>query len=139
MSRIDKKIALVAGICLSVIFVNAFAQKEHKEPTPQNLQVLPKTLSGDEVDNIMHTYTKSLGVRCGHCHAPKKGERGMDFPSDENPTKNIARGMIQMQDSINHMIDMIGNNTLEHITCVTCHRGAMKPLVSLDSLITNHQ
>ena len=99
-------------------------------------------MSGEELHKIMRTYAISLGVHCNFCHAMQQGsdKPRMDFTSDEKPEKDIARGMIRMVDSINHMIDGIGNNKLEHITCVSCHNGNITPLVSTDSLVKkDHQ
>ncbi len=139
-----KKLLYIITLCGAMIVAQTYAQKEHKEeePAPQNLKVLPKNTTGDEIHKIMRGYALSLGVRCGFCH--ERHETGdkphMDFASDAKPEKDIARGMMHMVDSINHMLDDIGNNKLEHITCVSCHNGNTKPTVSVDSLIKkDHQ
>ncbi|MCR4375361.1 MAG: hypothetical protein NUW22_10970, partial [Acidobacteria bacterium] len=35
---------------------------------PQNLQVLPKEMTRQEVTALMRTVTAALGVQCTHCH-----------------------------------------------------------------------
>src|SRR3954464_10438732 len=87
-------------------------------PAPQNLKVLPKTWTRQQVQAVMQTFVESLGQQapaqgapppakgqgegCLHCHVQGKetppGARGPapDFASDENPNKDVARKMIQM-------------------------------------------
>src|SRR3954467_2196753 len=78
-------------------------------PPPQNLKVLPKTWTRQQVQAVMQTFVESLGQQapaqgapppakgqgegCLHCHVQGKetppGARGPapDFASDENPNK----------------------------------------------------
>src|SRR5580704_14061439 len=65
-------------------------------PRPTNLKVLPKTLSGDEVRNIMHGYERELGVECSYCHVRNTTGRGMNFAADDKDEKGTARLMIAM-------------------------------------------
>lgn len=67
----------------------------------ENLQVLPNTLTQDQLFGIMRNFTASLGVRCDHCHVQNENGQGMNFPSDANTHKEIARGMIRMVHDIN--------------------------------------
>ena len=88
----------------------------------------------------MKGYSKSLGVKCGHCHYSEKVEGQdkpkWDFASDEKPEKKIARDMMRMEDAINsRYIAKIGDGKLDKITCVTCHRGKTEPMISVDSLV----
>ena len=46
-----------------------------------------------------------------------------DFASDEKHTKEIARHMISMAKDINAKFP----DGKTHVTCYTCHRGAMHP------------
>ena len=82
---------------------------------PQNLKVLPKDWSRQQVQQLMQTFVESLGVgapageACGHCHSvdpnapPPPPGRGpqMDFALDTNETKDLARKMIQMTMAVN--------------------------------------
>ncbi len=137
-----KLLVVVAILCMTIVVANSFPQQkqEHEEPAPKNLKVLPKTTTGEEVRQIMKTYSRSLGVRCNHCHAGKKQEGDpfmrMDFAADAKPEKEIARKMMVMVDSINTVFlsKMSGEDDFEKISCVTCHMGNLKPMVSVDSL-----
>jgi thioredoxin reductase len=140
----NKKILLVTLICAGVGFIQTFAQKgkkEGKEEKAENLKVLPKNISGEELHNIMKGYAQSLGVRCNHCHVSHEveGEKRpkFDFASDEKPEKNIARDMMKMVKGINRKyIGKMGDerHPFQQVTCVTCHNGRIKPIASVDSL-----
>ena len=104
-------------------------------PPPTNLKVLPKTLTGEQVHNIMHKWEGELGVECSECHTPdptRKGRNGhpaLNFPDDSKPEKNTARLMVKMTNEINSQyISMVGDKTPPPaVTCGTCHRGNLKP------------
>ncbi|HEX6372730.1 MAG TPA: c-type cytochrome [Longimicrobium sp.] len=114
----------------------AAQQGEHK-----NLQVLPDSISHDALIAVMRNFTTSLGVRCTHCHVPYDAARpdSLDFASDDKETKDVARGMMRMVRSINGdlmpEIDELGDSRMQ-VTCMTCHRGAPRPLMLEDTLIT---
>jgi hypothetical protein len=132
-----KKLIVIVFLSLVVIIVQSSAQQKNpKEEKPQNLKVLSKKLSDEEIHTIMRGYAKSLGVRCGFCHKHDNGNPpNFDFASDEKNEKLVARKMIKMVDAINKKyIDKIGEHKFEKITCVTCHMGNTKPTVSVDSL-----
>ncbi|HYL76926.1 MAG TPA: c-type cytochrome [Bryobacteraceae bacterium] len=111
---------LVACLFLSL---SLFAQEKAPEkqakrprPNPTNLKVL-KVTTGDEVIQIMRTFTAGLGVQCNYCHVQG------NFASDENPKKEIARHMISMSQEINGKFP----DGKMHVTCYTCHRGETEP------------
>ena len=118
----------------------------------QNLQVLPDTLTRDELIGIMRGFADGLGVQCGFCHVREDGE--FAFASDDKPHKETARGMIRMVRQINVEIlpAIEGAGEHEHgeahehgeghgheamhgemhgrempVTCWTCHRGETTP------------
>jgi hypothetical protein len=94
----------------------ADAPKPHGQmPEPKNLKVLKVPTS--ELIPIMRSFSAGLGVECDFCHV--KG----DFASDDNPHKNIARGMISMAEHINSNFP----DGKMHVTCYTCHRGETEP------------
>jgi len=137
-----KKILLIALIFTIGIFTQAFkVMHEGDEPPKRNLKVLSKSLSDDQIHIIMRGYTKSLGVRCSFCHVVKPpasegGKSTMDFQADDKEEKLIARKMITMVGKINKKyIHQIGKGQFEEITCVTCHMGRPKPIISTDSLV----
>ena len=164
-------------------------------PAPQNLKVLPKTWTRQQVQALMQTFVTSLGQTppapgapppaqgqgegCLHCHVrsapagapapgaaaagaaatpaagavatapaaaaqapgavaqapaagaapqgPPPGGRGpqVDYVSDTNPNKEVARKMIQMVMAANdgHLKDVGDPGVAEKVSCWTCHRG----------------
>lgn len=95
-----KKSLLVILSCLaSVIIFQAFTTLY--EPHFKNLQILPKDISGHDLDSVMHHFTASLGVKCNFCHVRNEEEKKMDFASDDKPEKKIARKMMLMAIDIN--------------------------------------
>lgn len=95
----------------------------------KNLQVLPKDISKDSLDHIMHHFTASLGVRCNFCHAFNNGKP--DFASDEKEEKGIARYMMRMTASIDsayfNFEKSTRPDTITVVKCVTCHHGHAHP------------
>jgi mono/diheme cytochrome c family protein len=107
--------------------------------------VLPKTLTGKQVRDIMEQWQGQLGVHCNACHTadPKNvgpnGRPRLNFADDSKPEKNAARLMYTMTNKINDdtisMVDMNMDQAegshedhSEHkVTCGTCHRGHLKP------------
>jgi hypothetical protein len=108
-------------------------------PPPTNLKVLPKTLTGEQVMEIMHGWRQQLGVECNTCHTvdPTKkmpnGRPAMNFPDDSKPEKETARLMVKMTMEINKtytsMVESKQNNeaSAKQVTCGTCHRGKFDP------------
>jgi hypothetical protein len=139
---------LPATALLSAVFaVAAFAQEpaagqppagnapqhHHDEPTPTNLKVLPKSMTGEQVHELMHKWEASLGAECSTCHAadPKtKGPNGrprLNFADDSKPEKNTARLMYKMVEEINtNYVSKVENSGVP-VTCGTCHRGHLDP------------
>jgi len=98
-------------------------------PKPANLRVLPKDISPDNLDKLMHRYREELGVPCGYCHEENRETRQIDFASDENPVKQTARFMISMTSDINNKyLAQLGDRRYsEPISCANCHRGQIEP------------
>ena len=94
----------------------------------QNLQVLPKDTTRQQVTQMMRGFAAALNVDCIHCHVGTMQDR----PKDDNPKKGIARKMIQMTAAINNEhLKGVGEAPAAgaaKVTCFTCHRGAIKPL-----------
>ncbi|HZB89521.1 MAG TPA: c-type cytochrome, partial [Terracidiphilus sp.] len=99
--------ALAAGVALASAAgaqePAAPAHPEHRAaPPPTNLQVLPKTLTGEQVHEIMHRISESLGTRCSTCHAADPNNIGpngrprLNFADDSKPEKATARLMFKM-------------------------------------------
>ena len=108
-------------------------------PPPTNLKVLPKTLTGDQVHDIMHKWEGQLGVECNTCHAvdPNKkrpdGRPVLNFADDSKPEKETARQMLRMTIELNQnytsKVESKQNNeaSAKEVSCGTCHRGHFDP------------
>jgi hypothetical protein len=97
-----------------------------------NLKLLDPEISKGELIGTMRDWATGLGVRCNHCHVGPDNLIGMDFASDEKPTKRAARRMLVMARSING--ELLGDlptveegATHQVVSCYTCHRGQSKP------------
>jgi hypothetical protein len=102
-------------------------------PKPTNLQVLPKTMTGEQVHELMHQWEDELGTECSTCHTadPKNlapnGKPRLNFADDSKPEKATARQMVRMVEAINvEYISKIPNSDMP-VTCGTCHRGKLSP------------
>ena len=117
-------IALVSVVVVSVAFT-APPERKYK-----NLKVLPKNIGEKELDSVMHTFTRGLGVKCDFCHVPT-ADKKMDFASDEKAEKNIARKMIKMTNKINKKYFDYEKDDQGHLikamTCYSCHHGQEHP------------
>jgi hypothetical protein len=139
-----KKSLLVLVPCLLMVLVFQAFTTSH-QPRFKNLQILPKDISDDGLDSVMHHFTASLGVKCNYCHARNEDTRKMDFSSDVKPEKQIARKMMlmaidinknhfqQMADAMDSGKNQISTDTsavsymLKYVTCYTCHKGDPHP------------
>lgn len=102
-------------------------------PAPTNLKVLPKTLTGQQVHEIMEQWEGSLGAKCSTCHTADPNNIGpngrprLNFADDAMPEKSTARLMFKMTEEINkNYISMIDSSGAG-VTCGTCHRGHLGP------------
>lgn len=120
-------IVLMASALLSITLCSLSAPQQHERA--KNLKVLPKNISHEELDSIMKSYKEALGVKCNFCHSPRKDDpKKLDFASDENHHKDIARNMMRMTARINKKY--FKSNEVIAVTCYTCHQGHDEPLVS---------
>ncbi len=122
------------------------AQQPAVAPPPfENLKVFPKDIPHDSLLAAMRRFTTALGVNCQYCHvaepvagpslaggAPAGGPpRERLRPAlDTKPTKETARFMLRMTDSLNRVT--LAALPRRHrpavaITCITCHRGSPLP------------
>jgi hypothetical protein len=139
------RIASYSVACAGVVLAGslAFAHPQHQQqpqkqaqPQPQpvteppsaarpagrNLQVLPRDIERARLMEVMRDFSAALGVECSYCHT-------RDFASDENPHKNVTRGMMRMTARINGelMPAVAGLHRTADVTCQTCHRGSPHP------------
>ena len=118
------------GFILMIFASLAFTKDEGYK----NLQVLPKDITHQQMDSVMHHFNDALGVKCSFCHVRNDSTNKTDFPSDANPHKNKAREMMKLTNKIN---DDYFNYTGEErtittqlmVTCYTCHHGSNDPAV----------
>ena len=95
-------------------------------PPPQNLKVLPKDISRDSLISTMRGIATGLGVRCEYCHVGEPPR--FEFAKDDKQTKEKARFMLRMVDSLNHVVlAALPDRKGVVIQCVTCHRGSPVP------------
>jgi hypothetical protein len=118
-------LGLVAMVTVSLAFTK-------DEPKYKNLKILPKNITKEQMDSVMHHFSLSLGVRCNFCHMRNDSTKTWDFASDENKHKLTAREMMRMTDKINDkFFDLSGAkrnlSTQLMVTCYTCHHGATEP------------
>lgn len=108
----------------------------HDEPAPTNLKVLPKTMTGEQVHELMHGWAAALGTECSTCHAADptrktpNGRPALNFADDSKPEKNSARLMYRMVEDINkNYVSMVEKEGDEGhpVSCGTCHRGHVEP------------
>ena len=106
----------------------------------KNLQVLPDTLTVQEVTTIMAGFTRALGVRCSACHVGEEGAplASYDFAADDRVLKVKAREMLRMVAEINdrHLAGLASrSDPPARVQCVTCHRGVRVPRPLQDELL----
>jgi hypothetical protein len=99
----------------------------------KNLQILPKDITERDMDSIMLSYTKALGMGCGFCHTPLKDyPDSLDYADDKNEMKANARGMMRMTIDINKKYFYFDTTRrveyLNVVHCNTCHRGEPYPI-----------
>jgi Photosynthetic reaction centre cytochrome C subunit len=145
-----KKSFFVIVCCLACVIIFQAFSASH-QPKYKNLKILPKDISDNDLDSVMHHFTASLGVKCNYCHVRNEAIKKMDFASDDKPEKLIARKMMLMAIDINTkyfkdieeemskekdhdmgvkpvMIDGDSvKNMLSYVTCYTCHHGDAHP------------
>ena len=122
----------IRDLSFGIVFATAFAAPA-AEPTPpsapaapdpnkaegryKNIQVF-KGYPADDVVPAMQFISNALGVDCDFCHVERAPEK------DDKKEKQTARNMITMTRAINH--DHFEGH--REVTCVSCHRGASRPI-----------
>lgn len=84
----------------------------------KDLQILPKNIAKDQLKNVMKAQAKALGKDCDFCHK-------MPDTVGDTQMKTRAREMMKMVAALNDKKVYPGAEG--HITCWTCHRGAVHP------------
>jgi len=124
-----KTFVVTLGFIAMIVVSLAFTSEA--PPRYKNLKVLPKDITKEQMDSVMHHFTGSLGVKCNFCHAFNTEQKAMDFASDEKPEKQTARQMLRMTYKLNKKyFDIKNSKQLDaklEVTCFTCHHGAEHP------------
>lgn len=126
-----KSLLVTLGLILLITVSTAFTKDD---PGYKNLKVLPKNITYEQMDSVMHHFTDALNVKCTFCHIKREGEEHPDFASDANKHKLIARDMMRMTNKINKKyFNLTGgkqdlSSTLM-VTCYTCHHGSTDPAI----------
>jgi hypothetical protein len=114
-------------------WIGSSPSRSQHYPSPTNLKVLPKSLTGSQVQTIMNQWNVELGVRCSACHqrdsdevAPG-GPPGPRFADDSKPMEQVARLMYTMTMEINRKYIVGQDNVAGPVTCGTCHGGSIRP------------
>jgi tetratricopeptide (TPR) repeat protein len=141
--------AVIAALVLLVAGAVPAGGQEFQWPDEsENLEVLPDTIGADGLRRVMTTFTEALGVRCSHCHVGNGDLAEYDFASDEKEAKETTRVMMRMVQDINgtHLAELHEQHTHDdgsththagghlEVRCVTCHRGATRPVLIQDLL-----
>lgn len=126
--------ALVAGVVLCGLMAPTHAQvlpPQPAAPDPSAAPARPRTPRPN-----MQAMNEGLGVTCVYCHVPVdprsevRRPEEIDFRSEANPRKRIARMMVAMTADINATIPASVLKSTEDstvVTCATCHRGVPDP------------
>lgn len=135
MSYEKKRVVLAAILILVALPLGAQLPDKF-----ENLKVLPKDISKQDLIKQMRHMTGAVGERCHYCHVGEPGPslEGYDFASDEKETKKTARIMMQMVDEINNkLLPQIGKkrSDLVEVRCATCHHGQARPRPLADILV----
>jgi Photosynthetic reaction centre cytochrome C subunit len=139
MSSLRAKV-LILGFSIVLVTVGALSQDRdggkaavgsHAAASykPTNLKVLPKNISGEELDKLMHQYQRDIGQSCAYCHDQNPETKQINFASDENPAKDTARFMISMTNDLNtkYLAQLGDRRYADPFTCGNCHRGQVQP------------
>ena len=120
--------------CFIALIMMSFAITKD-EPRYKNLKVLPKNISKQQMDSVMHHFATSLGVRCNYCHQYNAEQKSMDFASDAIQKKGTAREMLKMMYKLNkkyfHVNDSKSLTAKLEINCYSCHNGKEHPVTML--------
>jgi hypothetical protein len=116
--------------CFIALILMSFAVTKD-ERRYKNLKVLPKNITKEQMDSVMKHFTGSLGVKCNFCHVFNQEQKAMDFASDANEHKGVARYMMKMTTKLNkkyfEVKDSKSLGAKYEVTCYTCHNGKENP------------
>jgi hypothetical protein len=120
-------------VSLMLASLSLSGQQRAALPPAKNLKVLTPEVN---ILGVMQGVNAALGVQCTYCHVQ------VDFASDDNPKKEIARNMFRMLKDITLNFPDSGNDFFksrylpfpegkQYVTCYTCHQGSITPVSNL--------
>jgi photosynthetic reaction center cytochrome c subunit len=120
------------AIVASCVLAAPAAAQQPAEWKPKNLLFFPQDITREVLTQRMREFSFAMNVRCQYCHAGGDGVSfdGVDFSSDEKPTKVKARAMLRMTDEINKTLLAKIPSRAEprvEVNCATCHHGLRLP------------
>lgn len=129
-----KKIVYVTLAFVGLVAVSCAVTNQATNSQYKNLKILPKDITKVQMDSVMHHFTASLNVKCNFCHVFNSEAKSMDFVSDENKHKLVARQMMTMTNDLNkkyfnHTGSPLTLTSQLAVSCFTCHNGAKEPAV----------
>lgn len=139
-----RSLVLTPVFLLLILPVDGVARQFEWPDKSENLTVLPETTSGEELSNVMRSFTSALGVRCSFCHVGEGPLSEYDFASDEKQAKEKTRVMMRMTGAINkEYIAELADHEEEaqerlQVRCITCHRNTARPMMLEDLLAETH-
>ncbi|MEO6734618.1 MAG: c-type cytochrome [Ferruginibacter sp.] len=117
-------------LCVALLMMSFLITRD-EPPRYKNLKILPKNITKDQMDSVMHHFTNSMGKKCNYCHVFNPEEKKMDFVSDAKKEKATAREMWKMTAKLNKKyFDVKDSKKLGaklEVTCFTCHHGSEQP------------
>lgn len=127
-----KKTFIVPLALAGVVFLASAFTARQEDPNYKNLKILPKDITHEQLDSVMHHFTGSLNVKCNFCHVRNEEKKEWDWASDDNKHKLVARQMMEMTNSLNDKYFPYSGKakdlkTVLTVTCYTCHHGATEP------------
>jgi hypothetical protein len=123
---------LFAALGLAAVVLAGMAAISPPGGKHENLKILPKDISNEELDIVMEQFSKALNVDCGFCHIKnKKDTLQWNYAGDEKPEKEITRIMMTMTEKINfeffdYKISYKKDEVMA-VSCNTCHYGSPRP------------
>jgi hypothetical protein len=139
LSVIAAPALLVSATIFGVLAPTALGAQQPGGPPEkfENLKVFSKDIPRDSLLGIMRGFTAALGVNCTFCHVTEPAPAGAPGPrerlrpaSDDKQTKQAARFMIRMADSLNRVVLAAlpeRHSPAISVSCATCHHGSPLP------------
>lgn len=121
------KKTIFISVAILFFIISSVAFTTYEQPKFKNLKILSRNTTKEQMDSIMHHFTKSLGVKCGFCHIRNEETKTWDMASDAKSEKNAARKMMLMTNAINKKYFPSEGQPIPTITCYSCHKGAEIP------------